>query len=109
MTSWKKGYTIVNREGGCDHVFKKLNEPQQRLLYNLHLAGHSHGLHKIPKYEGNCIALKIYCGGSIIERKEDNLNLTIFDYFQKSFAGMFNLEAGVLTHGVRIDVSIRLK
>jgi hypothetical protein len=25
MISWKKGYTIVNREGGCDHVFKKLN------------------------------------------------------------------------------------
>ena len=25
MISWKKGYTIVNKEGGCDHVFKKLN------------------------------------------------------------------------------------
>jgi hypothetical protein len=61
MTSWKKGYTIVNREGGCDHVFKRINEHQQRQLYNLHVSGHSHGLHKIPKYEGNCIALKIYC------------------------------------------------
>ncbi len=25
MINWKKGYTIVNKEGGCDHVFKKLN------------------------------------------------------------------------------------
>lgn len=66
MTSWKKGYTIVNREGGCDHVFKKLNEDQQKDLYKLHLMGRSHGLHKIPKYEGNCIALKIYCSGEVI-------------------------------------------
>jgi hypothetical protein len=23
--SWKKGYSIVNKEGGCDHVFKKID------------------------------------------------------------------------------------
>ncbi len=50
MVSWKKGYTIVNREGGCDHLFKKLNLESQMELYNLHIKGCSHGLHKIPKY-----------------------------------------------------------
>lgn len=50
MTSWKKGYTIVNRENGCDHIFRKLNEAQQRQLYELHVNGHSHGLDKVPRY-----------------------------------------------------------
>jgi hypothetical protein len=57
--------------------------------------GHSHGLNKIPKYEGNCIALKIYSAGTVIERKEDHLNLTIREYFEKEFAGVFNLQKGV--------------
>jgi hypothetical protein len=29
MISWKKGYTIINKDGGCDHVFKKLNLESQ--------------------------------------------------------------------------------
>jgi hypothetical protein len=109
MTSWKKGYSIVNREGGCDHVFKKLNEPQQRLLYNMHVAGHSHGLHKVPKYEGNSIALKIYCQKHVIERKEDDLDLTILQYFRKTFADLIDLEGGVLAHGARLDLNMTLK
>ena len=62
MISWKKGYTIVNKEGGCDHVFKKLNFESQMELYNGHMRGKSHNLHKIQKYEGNCIALRVIVG-----------------------------------------------
>jgi hypothetical protein len=71
--------------------------------------GKSHGLHKIPKYEGNCIAIKIYCEGTVIERKEERLDLTLREYLEKSFSGAFNIEAGVFTHGVKLDLSIKLK
>lgn len=64
--SWKKGYSIVNREGGCDHVFKKIDEDERKRLYQLHLGGHTHELHKYPRYEGNCIGIKIYSEGHII-------------------------------------------
>jgi hypothetical protein len=80
MISWKKGYTIVNKEGGCDHVFKKLNLESQMELYKLHLKGSSHGLHTIPKYEGNAIAVRIIIQGTVIERKEDRLKMTIAEY-----------------------------
>ena len=69
MISWKRGYTIVNKEGGCDHVFKKLNLESQMELFHLHQSGRSHGLNKIAKYEGNCIAIKIFVDGVVIERK----------------------------------------
>ena len=80
MISWKKGYTIVNKDGGCDHVYKKLNLESQMELFNLHGEGRSHGLNKISKYEGNGIALKLFVDGILIERKEDRLKLTIGEY-----------------------------
>jgi len=69
LISWKKGYTIVNKDGGCDHVYKKLNFESQMELFNLHVEGRSHGLNKIQKYEGNCIALRLVVDGLVIERK----------------------------------------
>ena len=36
VNSWKRGYTIVNKEGGCDHVFKKVSEEHRKELFALH-------------------------------------------------------------------------
>jgi hypothetical protein len=79
-------------------------------LFSLHTSGCSHGLHKISKYEGNAIALKLIVGGAVLERREEQLKLTIEEYLEKEFG--LELEKGkvqVLTHGIPIDLGLTLK
>ena len=111
MISWKKGYTIVNKEGGCDHLFKKLNLDSQMELFHLHVSGHSHGLHKLARYEGTAVALRILVEGHLIERREEKVKLTIKEYLEKQLGSELwkGKGASVWTHGIAIDLGMTLK
>ena len=52
-------------------------------LFNGHCEGRSHNLHRVQKYEGNCIALRIVIDDVIIERREEELKMTVKEYLSK--------------------------
>lgn len=101
--NWKKAFTLVNPNSGCDYIRTRLSLEGQKAKYELYEQGKSHQLQidSEARYDGEVIVIKFFYEGDLIERKsEASKQKTIIRFIEEEFEGIINLnKIKIESHG----------